>query len=191
VQDGPICYTVLMECEKNPLEASGRIYDDNIFTERDFDGLLTADIISDVILHSMSASLSASAKYKIDAEGFKSLETPFVAGVRCPKTAEYKLFEYPITRELDEQGVYKVRVSKRLVPQHDVAVLGMSHRYDADARLAYQTAIAAGHAPEKTMFEFLNRAIDEVLADGRSEIDRPSVLKVLAESGLQEKDRRS
>lgn len=182
---GSIEYVVLMDCEPNSLRDAGMRWGDDTFTSADAKGLLTAEYISNVILHSLKGSLSSARKYKISPSGFQTLLTPFVAGIRCPVTQRFHLYAFRMVPETAvEDGVRHVRVEKHVVPKDTVAVLGLTKEFEAGAQSAYTSARDTGNATEFAMFEFLNDAIDKVTGRGEKSIDRPAVLKVLDRNGL-------
>ena len=183
-QHGPIEYAVLMDCEPNPLHDAGMSWGNDTFTSADANGLLTAEYISNVILHCLKSSLSSARKYKISPAGFQTLLTPFVAGIRCPATQRFHLYAFKMDSETAANGMLQVRVEKQLVSKDTVAVLGLIKEFEADAQTAYASARASGNATEVAMFEFMNDAIDKVTGRGDKGIDRPAVLKVLGRNGL-------
>ena len=134
----------------------------------------TADQIARTILH----ALSSATKYKIDAAGYETLKTPFVAGIQCSASLAYKIFKFDI---YEKPGCIPIEmdVSLECIPEDKVAVLGMGGHFDARAQEAYTAARTNGGDIGQLMFDFLNLAIDEVQKLGRPEIDRPSVLRRL------------
>lgn len=182
--DGQIQYIVLMDCEANPLRDAGHCWSDDTFTSLDFRGILTAECIAHVIHHSLKASLISAGKYKISEKGFETLLTPFVAGIFCPATQRFHLYEFKMNTETIS-GVFQVRVEKQLVPHNKVAVLGLAKEFESDAQAVYSQAYNAGNSTEAAIFNFLNDAIDTVKSRGDRGIDRPAVLKVLSRNGLE------
>lgn len=95
-QPEPIKYVVRLECETNPVEGGG-VFDDDTYTQKDMQAVqLTADDLARAIHHSLEHALRSAKKYKVDKQGFDSLNTPFVAGMRCPTTMKYRLFRFDI-----------------------------------------------------------------------------------------------
>lgn len=182
-QNGPIQYAVLMDCETNPLYDRGRYWGQDTFTPSNFDGILTAEFIANVILHSLKGSLSSARQYKISETDFKTLLTPFVAGIQCPATKKFYLYEFPMKREIIA-GVQQVSIEKQVIPHNKVAVLGLVNEFEIEAQTAYTNARNAGDSTEIVIFDFLNTAIDKVKQRGDTGIDHPAILKVLSRNGL-------
>lgn len=183
-QRGPIQYVVLMHCEPNPLNDSDKSWGDDTFTSTAADGLLTADCISNIVLHSLERSVSNARQDKISHASFKTLLTPFIAGIQCPTTLCFRLYVFKMNCKTDAHGVVQVRVKKQLVSENAVAVLGLVKEFESNAQTVYTNARNEGEATEIAMRKFLNEAIDKVKQRGEKSIDYPTTLKVLDQNGL-------
>jgi hypothetical protein len=182
---GPIQYRICLHCEKNPFTGLGSwAFDETTFLKTDYVDLFTADVIAKAVLHSLQHALMSARKYKLDEVGFKSLFTEFALAVQCPRNRTYHLYHYPMTTALKDE-VWQPRVELRAVPNEEVLVLGMPKEFSTTANTAQQAAMKAGDQPDRTMFDFLNSAIDQVKARGQSGIDYPSVMKVLKDGSLE------
>lgn len=179
-----IAYVVRLECETNPV-AGGGVFSDDTYTPDDMEAFrLTADDLARAIQHSMEHALSSAKKYKVDKQGFGSLNTPFVAGMQCPTTMKYRLFRFDILETSNPGEPLSMSVDMTEVTPLQVAVLGMSGRFDKRAQAAYDSALAANSSTQKACFDFLQEAIDEVQNTGSKAIDLPAVLKTLDERGV-------
>lgn len=180
----PIAYVVRFECETNPVEGGG-LFSDDTYTPNDMQAFqLTADDLARAIQHSLEHALRSAKKYKIDRNGFDSLNTPFVAGMRCPTTRKYRLFRFDILETSNPGEPLSMSVDMAEVAPLQVAVLGMSGRFGKGAQAAYDRALADDRSTQKACFNFLREAIDEVQNAGSKAIDLPAVLKTLDERGV-------
>lgn len=182
--NGPLEYTVLMHCQDNPLHIENGSWSTDTFTQADFKGLLDADKISIVILHSLNAAIKSAHKYKLDETSFKTLLTPFVAGIRCPSKNTYHLYEF-LMSQVKVDGIWEVKIVKNEIPYDKVAVLGMGGYFDSQALSTYDDARQQGAQTETSVFSFLNNSIDQVKKSGKNGIDYPSVLKKFTDSGIE------
>jgi len=184
-KSGSVAYTITTHCDRaNCMYTPNLYFEEDIFTPAEMaDFKPTAKQIAHAIHHSIRHALRSAAKYKIDAQGFRTLKTPFVAGIQCPTSLEYKIFRFDIFEKPDcsplEMDVYQT-----LIPEDQVTVLGMSGRFDKRAQAEFTSARASGADTGGTMFNFVNIAIDEVRQQGGSEIDRPSVIRRLRNGSI-------
>lgn len=186
-QFDPISYMVRLECETNPLEGGG-VFSDDTYTPNDMQAFqLTADDIARAIQHSLEHALRSAKEYKLDRQGFDSLNTPFVAGMRCPTTMKYRLFRFDILETSIPGDPLSMSVDMTEVAPNQVAVLGMSGRFDQRAQEAYNSALVANRSTQQSCFDFLQDVIDEVQKTGSKAIDLPAVLKTLDARGVTKK----
>jgi hypothetical protein len=180
----PGTYTLVQHCEFNPLEHNP---DDqwgyDMFLRTHTQGLLTAEVIAATVEHSINAALKSAKKYKLDRAGINRMHTDFLAGIKCPASGEYKLYEYRFQFAVRD-GSAEVFTVKKEIPPGGLIVLGMRERFESSAVQAFAESITTKKNSAEAMFMFLNRAIDEVSSDASFEIDRPSVLHVLNWKGL-------
>lgn len=177
-RSGPLQMTVRMVCEKNPLDRypHSRIEDD--FDRRGYSKLLTAEIIADVVHHSLIASSKSAKKYKLSETAFNTLITPMVVGINCPLTGKYFIYVYRMVKELVD-GLYQVRVDMTKLPYDEVAVLGMEREFAVPAQQAYTAAHAAKVPTQQAMFTFLCASINTVVSRGDNGIALPAFSKSL------------
>ncbi len=180
----PIAYMVRLECETNPIEGGG-VFSDDTYTPKDMQAFnLTAGDLAHAIQHSLEHALRSAKKYKLDRQGFDSLNTPFVAGIRCPTTMKYRLFRFDILERSIPGEPLSMSVDMTELTPNQVAVLGMSGHFDQRAQEAYNSALEANRSTQQACFDFLQDAIDEVQETGSKAIDLPAVLMTLDERGV-------
>lgn len=173
-------YKVIRHCQKNLLVSDyGSYWDDDTFTNRDFEGLLTADVIANVIEYSVNDALRSASSYKLSMEEFRDMHTEIVAGIWCPVSKKHNLYVYRMQSRPGDDGVLTAFTSKELIPSGSIAVLGMRRTFESRAQEAFETAIGKFITPDRTLWAFLNDAIDEVQASESKEIDRPAALRTL------------
>jgi hypothetical protein len=184
----PIKYTVLMDCEDNPLRDSDVEWMEDTFVDSsDYEYLLEADYLATVIQHSIEIALRSARNYKLSKEDFDSLMVDFMLGVWCPKDKMPKLYDFTVSLKCDlEDQKYQVHVSQKKIPydSFDISVLGMASRFEAPAKAAYLNALQKGECVEREMHSFLDMEINNMRKEGLRSIDYPSVLKVLDERGI-------
>jgi hypothetical protein len=184
----PGTYHVQMACEPNRLNDSGVIWDDDMFLDSDLRNLLSGEVVAKTILHVLRVSLGQAKRHKIDQAGWESLLTQYVLGTYCEVDQCEKLYIFKPRFVHDGPQIVDIEIDQNEIPFGELAVLGMTH-FEPRAREAFDAAFSAGKDVAKAMFAFLNLAIDEVQANGRLEIDRPSVLRSFQQGELVELDR--
>lgn len=169
-------YKVVMACEENPLFKNQGVdeWDDDMFLDSDFDGLLTADQIAQVVHHAVNVALSSAKKYKLDVQSLNSMRTDIALGVQCPRNYTNRLFTYRMKSRIDAAEV-KVWAELEEIAVNSVAVLGL-RKFELRAQTTFNEALKSNTPPADALLAFLNTVIDEVRANGSVEIDRPSYL---------------
>lgn len=176
-------YVVLRHCQSNPLDDDSTTWDEDMFSGKDIESLLTADVIADCVEHAINAALKSARKYKISEESLASLYSDFFAGINCPVSGSSRLFSFRVAFEIRD-GFGEVFTKKEEVHPGHVLVLGMRSQFEQRAQVELELAIASSIDPAESMFKFLNMAIDEVASQGLFAIDRPSVLHRLNNKGM-------
>lgn len=180
-----------MNCEKNSLLNTNKYWDEDMFLDSDLEGLLSGDVISRVVLHSIKGALSGAKRHKIDARGWNSLLTQYVVGVYCEKQKRNRLFTFKprlVENVLDE--IIGIDVDNEEIEPGELVVLGMDGLGER-AWQEYRNAFEENNDVKRSIFTFLNKVIDEVQKDGRTEIDYPSVLRAFNRGTLTELYRKS
>jgi hypothetical protein len=180
-------YAVRKNCEYLDIrDAKGYIeIADDMYLPNDFEGILSAQNIADVIEHSINTAFESGKKYRLDEISFRQMGTDFVAGIECPATKQYRLFAYRIKSRTNVDGLLEVYTKQEEIFDNEVVVLGMTKEFNQRAQDAYQEALKQGKSTGKALFEFLNTAIDEVAETDDVLIDRPAVLKILKDRTLK------
>lgn len=184
--DGEIRYNVIRHCQRNPLSSdlTASYWDDDTFLNRDFEGLLTGNVIANTIEYSMNDALRSAIRYKNSQEDFNAMYTEIVAGVWCPVSNRHELYVYRMLNKTGDDGALIAYTQKALVPQAEVAVLGMRKTFENLAQDRFSNAMSLFNPPASVMYEFLNDAIDQVQGSGSKEINRPASFRHLDRNSI-------
>lgn len=191
----PGLYKVLMDCESNRLDEKMTEWSEDMFLDRDMEDLLSGDVVANTVYHVLISSLGDAKRHKIDQKGWESLLTQYVLGTYCQVKKSNRLFTFKprFKYEMDEFDkivkIVDIEIDQAEILPGELVVLGKMS-FEDRAKEAYQAACKATGDVKKKMFDFLNQAIDESLAEGDLSIDRPSVLKFFQQGEMTELDRR-
>ncbi|WP_402721294.1 hypothetical protein [Janthinobacterium rivuli] len=185
----PGTYQILMDCEPNSLRVGGTQWAEDMFMDRDVEGLLTGEVVARVVLHAIHGALATAKQHKIDQRGWDSLLTQYVIGTYCEREKRNRLYTVIPSHRREAGVIVDVDVALHEVPPGELAVLGMQH-YKAGAVESFDKALNARSDVKKAMFEYLNGAIDEVVKNDTREINRPAILSAFSRGDLVELDRR-
>ncbi|WP_029686582.1 hypothetical protein [Tatumella saanichensis] len=164
-------YQIAMPCEKEVhLKANG-IYSDDMFLEKDLDGILTGEYLSKVVCHSIEAVLKEAKKHGSMKKLFVAYQAEFIFGVQCEKTKKHMLYQYEIVPD-DNLGA---KVEFRQIKINELAVIGEKIKFRANALNALNNC-APTVKPSEAIFTFLNNSIDSENSIGNFGIGRPSAL---------------
>lgn len=184
--DGKLNYTVLRDCENNPLYSKNVTrWGRDTFTDGDFRDLLTGEAISICVEHSINAALKSAAKYKLDINEFNSMRTDIISGFFCPVLKRYELYVYRMESKKDLNGQLVPYTQKVLIPNNEVVVLGMRQTFEQRAQNIFSSALANCKSPSQELYKFLKCAIQEVKNMNSNEIDKPTSLKILNDVKLR------
>ncbi|SDY72899.1 hypothetical protein [Nitrosomonas sp. Nm33] len=174
----PVKYIVQRHCEYNILRDSNEVilWGEDMFLNHDFEKLLTAQYIAEVIEHSINNALKSAKKYRLTAEEVQNMRSDFAAGIFCPTTKQHYLFLYRM-RERMVNNIVEVFTEREEIGNDRVAVLGMRDKFEERAQKTYCEALKSGISTGKEIFKFLNYAIEEVASTGSFSIDKPSFHK--------------
>lgn len=179
---GPIKYEVIRHCQANPLNSAEASYwDDDTFTDRDFEGLLTGSVIADFVEYSINNALRSASSYKLSMEEFQAMHTDLICGLWCPYKRRHELYLFRMMNKQGEDGVLFAYTEKQLVKEDEIAVLGMRNRFEVSAQKKFSESLSNLKNPSGEMYRFLEECIDEVQNDGSKEIDRPISFRVIDE----------
>ncbi len=172
--NGAIKYKVIQHCQENPLASPEASYwDDDTFTDRDFDGLLTGAVIAEFVEYSINNALRSASKYKLSMDEFQAMHTDLVCGTWCPYAKRHELYLFRMKSMQGEDGVLFAYTEKQFVEAGEVAVLGMNNRFGSLAQDRFNSALMSFKSPASEMYKFLEECIDEIQNEGSKEIDRP------------------
>lgn len=175
-------YVVKKRCDSNNLIQNGysSVYGADMFIpEKHYHGLLTAEYIAEVVEHSINKALSSAQKHKLDEKSLDEMYTEFILGVNCPSTESDLLIKYKMHRRTNIDGMIEVYVVGEHIEEGDVAVIGMSSRFDDLAQHSAKATIANGLSLKSEMTSFVKNAINEVNGEGSFQIAMPIVVKSL------------
>lgn len=178
--NGPLKYEVIRHCQANPLVSPIITYwGDDTFTDRDFKGLLTGEVIANFVEYSINNALFSASKYKLSMEEFQAMRTDLVCGVWCPYARRHELYQFTMESKRGDDGTLFGYTEKRLAGENEVVVLGMNNKYGASAQEKFNNALSSFIRPAGEMYKFLEECIEEVRAQGSKEIDRPISFRML------------
>jgi hypothetical protein len=144
-------------------------WDNDTFADEDFKGLLTGELIANVIEHSINKALSSLSL--IFAE-YTNLE--LVAGIWCPSHDRHELYIYKILNRIGDEGILILYTEKHLIAEDKVVVLGLSEQFESDAQTKFLSALNSHISPADEMYKFLNDSIDIMEETGSKEISKPT-----------------
>lgn len=173
-ESGQIKYKAIRHCEPNPLTSPYPTrWDEDTFTLRDFSDLLAGSVIADTVEHSINRALASASRHKLSIEEFDTMHTDLVCGLWCPTLRRHELYLFPMKRRHGSDGILYAYTEKRLLRHSEVAVLGLTRRYEAAAQERFDDAISTYKSPACEMARFLEGCIDEMQGKGCKVIDRP------------------
>lgn len=170
-------YQIVMSCEGNKHLRQAN-YDDSMFLDNQLDPLLTANLISNVVCHSIEAVLKHARSFGKMSKLFSAYQAEFILGVQCPQTRKYHIFQYEIVP--DEELGAKVDVIE--IMKNDLAVIG-AKKFKDDA-LAKLASCTGDEKPSQKMFSFLNDVVENETSIGNNGIGKPIGLHNLKGSTL-------
>nr|WP_162486441.1 hypothetical protein [Stenotrophomonas acidaminiphila] len=170
-------YAILRHCDTtNELFRPGCQWDESMFLERDFRGLLTCNLVFDIILYCVNEAISSARKYKLDENGYNSLATAFIAAAYDPEKRETKLARFDMKSHRDDDGYLNPVFELTHLSDQEVSQIGDSHLIDNQdeiRRISEQDGISIDHASFRHLLEKINSSLDE----GRRAVDYPALMK--------------
>lgn len=183
--DTPGTYTIQRHCQKNVMYDNGYTWAENMFTSRDFEGVITGDAILQIIEYSINEALSSAKGYKLSDPELRQMSCEFAVGIYCPAQETHKLHVFRMKDRINLEGLVEVYTEKTVVQEGSIAVLGMREKYEGRAQSYIEELLGLSIPPAKKMFEFLNDAIRETIKSEGPLIDHPSVLKVFNQGSMK------
>lgn len=168
------CYSLAMSCEQHRFLKQNHRFSIDMFTDDDIVNLVSANLISDIVQHSLQAVLTKAASHGGMRSRFKQYQAEFILGLHCPKENDYKLYVFDIAK--DPQDSNKAVAQKHIIPTGKVAVIGMKNKYETDANTHYAQAVTANNNCDIAMHDFLISAIDFENKNKNNEIGKPAGL---------------
>jgi hypothetical protein len=182
---GPIKYEVIRHCQTNPLASPGILYwDDETFTDRDFEGLLKGSVIAEYVEYSINNALFSASSYKLSMAEFQDMRTDIICGIWCPYAKRHELYLFRMMNKKGEDGVLFAYTEKQFVKENEIAVLGMTNSFEVSAQQRFNEALSNFKSPAGDMCKFLEECIDQVQNSGSKEIDRPISFRRLNQSEI-------
>lgn len=181
-------FIVVKSCDHNELisTASFSQYDDDLFIpDKDYAGLLTADVIVDVVEHSINKALSSAKEFRLSEKAFNEMYTEFTLGINCPATGEDVIYQFDMDKRLNSDGVFEVFVNKQRIAENQVSIIGMRNEFKNRIDDVVESAINNNINLCDELTNFMAQAISEVDERGSFEIGRPIVVKKLKDGKLK------
>ena len=166
-------------CDNNNLSNNGigGCYDDDIFIpERDYQDLLTADYISEVVEHSINKGFESKMKHVLDKTSLIGMSTNIILVVDCPVTRIAHIYKYKFQYKCLPEGGVKAYCEKEFIEAGNIAVIGMEATYGEDAVQVAKKSMKEGLDFKERMTDFV---VDCAKTDITFEIGMPVVLKEL------------
>lgn len=159
-------YQLTMSCEKSK-HLKQADYDNSMFLDRHLDPLLTVELVSDVICHSIEAVLKNARQFVNMSQLFSAYQAEFILGVQCPQTKKYHIYQYEIVP--DQELGAKVDIVE--IIKNDLAVIG-AKKFKSDA-LAELAGCIGEEKPSEIIFAFLDRVVESETSIGNNGIGKP------------------
>ena len=181
---GPLTYKVIRHCQANPLIASKVTHwGDDTFTDRDFEGLLTGEVIADFVEYSINNALLSASRYKLSMNDFQEMQTDLVCGVWCPYAQRHELYQFRMKSRQGVDGLVAY-TEKQLAKEGEVVVLGMRNKFEAAAQERFQSTLSCFASQADAMYNFLGECIEDVHNRGSKEIDKPISFRMLNRNNI-------
>lgn len=167
-------YKLAMSCQQSRFLNSTHYFSEEMFSEQDITSALDANLVSEVVLHSIQAVLDKAANHGGMRTRFKQYQAEFILGFYCPRAADHKLFVFDIAQDPNDNS--KAIANKHIIPASEVAVIGMKTAYKNRANTHYASAVQQVTSCDSVMHDFLLNAIQSENSAGNNEIGKPAGL---------------
>lgn len=181
-------FVVVKKCDHNELisTAAHSQYDDDLFIpHKDYVGILTADVIVNVVEHSINKALNSAKEFRLSEKAFNEMYTEFTLGINCPSTGEDVIYQFNMDKRLNEEGVFEVFVNKLKIAENQVSIIGMRNEFKDRINGIVESAINDNLNLCDELTKFMAQAINEVDERGSFEIGRPIVVKKLKDRKVE------
>ncbi|WP_373031434.1 hypothetical protein [Sulfurovum sp.] len=173
-------YIVNMPCESNDLKSSSFAqWGEDTFLPKDYEGLLTGELLAGFIEHSINHALESAKKHRLNEDEFKQMNTDLFSGIYCPVDREHQIYIFRMKHKLNADGVLVVYTEKEKLPANEIAVLGMKKDFEEEAKRLNYNAIKDDLSSSNVLEDYLLKCIETVSKRGSFEIARPVVHKKL------------
>lgn len=161
-------YELVMSCEQHK-HLKNTYYSDNMFLEGHLNTLLTGELVSVVVGHSIQAVLEQAKKHEGMKKIFSAFQAEFILGIHCPVSKKYELYEYHIVPDADHIAI----VERIAIPKGKVAVIGKRELFAESAQSKFNESIVSGKCTSVEMHKFLADTIDSQNEIGINDIGKP------------------
>jgi hypothetical protein len=178
---------VRKSCDENNLikNGSSNFYSEDVFVqERDYQNLVNAQFVSDVVEHSINKALDSKMRHVLDEDSLNAMRTEILFGITCPVEEKDYLYKYAfMTRYLVEGGV-EAYCNKTLIQANDIRVIGMESTYGVAARAIANASFSSGIEFQENITQFV---VQSIAADTTYEIGFPVAIKSIKGNHLTSK----
>ncbi|EGQ7646293.1 TPA: hypothetical protein O4F77_000403 [Vibrio alginolyticus] len=181
-------FIVIKNCDHNVLVSTADFahHSEGLFIpELDYKGILTAEIVVDVVEHSINTALKSAKEFRLSEDAFNEMYTEFTLGLNCPASGKDYLYHFQMDKRLNHEGVYEVFANRKYIPENSVSVIGMRKQFGDRINDIVDFSIDNNLNLCDELIKFMKTAIDEVDASGSFEIGMPVVVKKLVDGELR------
>lgn len=140
--------------------------------------------LTTILKRSIDYTLNSLAKELLNFNNVHMFRTHYAFGFYSSVEDHHYLYQYTTNvRMIDEQEEFVIET--KLIPEDEVAVLGMSERFLEPAQEMFSRHLAANLSPAQLMFGYLNFAIEQCKSEKPRPIDKPSYLYLFCKGTLQ------
>ncbi|EGM75978.1 hypothetical protein Rhein_3970 [Rheinheimera sp. A13L] len=178
-------YVVRKSCDHNNLISKGisNHYDENLFVAaKDYQNLLSAELISDVVEHSINKALESRMQHVLDPIALDAMYTDIILAVTCPIQRQDYLYKFKFKSSALPEGGIKVYCEKEFIEADKIAVIGMEKAFAEEAFELAKTAISSGLRFEHDMLDFVVNCVKQ---DQTFEIGLPVIIKTINGTSVQ------
>ena len=172
-------YQLAMPCEKHKLLKENGWYDESMFLTRHVENLLSATFVSEVMKHSIEASLKQARDINQLRKLFHEYACEFILGFYCPIDHNHHLYIYELVPDQPDG----VKVLYKEVPFNEFAFIGLGINNTAGISAQFnqelKERISKSQDNQKIseiVYDYLNDKIRELNSYNDFSIGKPSAL---------------
>lgn len=180
-------YVVRKSYDHNNLISKGisNHYDEDLFVAaKDYQNLLSAELISDVVEHSINKALESRMQHVLDPVALDAMHTDIILAVTCPIQRLDYLYKFKFKSSALSGGGIKAYCEKEFIEADKIAVIGLEKAFAAEAFELAKTAISGGLRFEHDMLDFVVNCVKQ---DQTFEIGLPVFIKQINGTSVQKK----